>query len=93
MEYVLRVDERGRIVIPRKVREELNIGKVVKMHIKDRRIIIEPVRDPLEELTDLVVKVHVKASTQPQKLSELAYIRLMKDIVGEKKDEECSCGD
>jgi len=93
MEYVLRVDERGRIVIPRKVREELNIGKVVKMHIKDRRIIIEPVRDPLEELTDLVVKVHVKASTQPQKLSELAYIRLMKDIVSEKKDEECSCGD
>ncbi|NON62084.1 AbrB/MazE/SpoVT family DNA-binding domain-containing protein [Acidianus sp. DSM 29099] len=42
MEYILRVDEKGRIVIPKDVRERLNISNVVKLVVKDNEVFIRP---------------------------------------------------
>jgi AbrB family looped-hinge helix DNA binding protein len=83
VEYVLRVDGRGRIVIPSEVRKRLGIGRLVRLRVEDGRAVIEPVRDPLEELSRLLVGVRVKASTEPEKLSTEAYRRLLEELRGE----------
>jgi AbrB family looped-hinge helix DNA binding protein len=41
-EYLLTVDESGRIVIPKEVREELNITGKVKLVIEDSKIQLLP---------------------------------------------------
>lgn len=82
MKRILRIDDRGRIVIPSEVRRSLGIGKAVKLRVKGRMIILEPVEDPLEELSKLVERVSVKASTEPWKLSEIASQQLMRERKG-----------
>lgn len=79
MEYILRVDSKGRVVIPSEIRKSLSIGRAVKLRVRDKSIIIEPVEDPLEELSKLVEKVTIKASTEPWRLSEVASNQLMKE--------------
>ena len=79
MELILRVDRRGRIVIPSKVRKALGIGRIVKMQVKNRTLILEPVEDPLEELSKLVVKTSLKASIEPGKLGRIASEQLIKE--------------
>lgn len=88
MKRILYVDSRGRIVIPSDVRKMLGIGKIVKMSIKDNKIIIEPVKDPLDELSNQIVKVHIKASVEPSELSKMAYSRLMEEIRSEGEKEK-----
>jgi looped-hinge helix DNA binding domain, AbrB family len=41
-EYLLSVDEKGRIVIPKEVREELNITSKVKLTVEDGKIELLP---------------------------------------------------
>ena len=41
-EYLLSVDEKGRIVIPKEVREELNITSKVKLIVDDGKIELLP---------------------------------------------------
>ncbi len=41
-EYLLSVDEKGRIVIPKEVREELNITNKVKLVVEDGKIELLP---------------------------------------------------
>ena len=80
MERILRVDRRGRVTIPRSVREALGIRRFLKIRVEDNRIILEPIRDALKELSDLVVEVRVKASIEPSKLSEIAYNKLINEM-------------
>ncbi len=56
MEILVRVDRRGRIVIPSEVRRSLGIGRVVRLRVKEGRIVLEAVKDPVERLTELVSK-------------------------------------
>ena len=55
-EVVVKVDDRGRIVLPASVRERLGIGRSVKMRVEGDHIILMPVKDPLSDLQELVVK-------------------------------------
>ncbi len=50
---MLRVDERGRVLIPSKVRRELGIGRAVLMRVEEGRIVLEPVKDPVDSLREL----------------------------------------
>ncbi len=54
MSFAVEVDGRGRVTIPKRLRDSLRIGRKVRMKVEGRRIIIEPIEDPLDELTDLV---------------------------------------
>ena len=56
MEILVRVDRRGRIVIPSEVRRSLGIGRVVRLKVEGGRIVLEAVKDPVEKLADLVIK-------------------------------------
>jgi len=44
-----RLSSKGQVVIPRKVREELNLqpGTVLRVHVDGRRIVLEPVSQAL----------------------------------------------
>ncbi|MEM2227067.1 MAG: AbrB/MazE/SpoVT family DNA-binding domain-containing protein [Candidatus Bathyarchaeia archaeon] len=55
-EVTVRVDEKGRMVIPAGIREKLNIKKVVKLSIKGDEVVLKPVEDPLRALEGLVEK-------------------------------------
>ena len=82
MEYVVRVDGRGRVVIPREVRRLLGIGRVVRLRVERGKVVIEPVRDPLVEVSELVVRVSFRASREPGKVGRLAFERLMEEFEG-----------
>jgi len=43
MEYELKIDKKGRITIPKEVREKLNIKGVVKLIVKDNEAILRSV--------------------------------------------------
>ena len=82
MEYVVRVDDRGRIVIPSEVRRALNIGRAVRLRVEGKALILEPIQDPLEELSKLVRRVSVKASEAPWMLSTIASRKLAEEGEG-----------
>jgi len=79
MNIVLKVDERGRVVIPSEVRRRVGIKRAVRLHVEGRRIILEPVEEPLEELSRLVKKVKIKASLEPELVSRIAEEQLTKE--------------
>ncbi len=51
----------GRVTIPKKVGDSLRIGRKVRMRVERDRIIIEPIEDPLEGLSDLVKSSNVSS--------------------------------
>ena len=53
---VVRVDGKGRLVIPKQLRERLGIKDAVRLRVEGDRLVIEPVRDPLERLTAAVLE-------------------------------------
>jgi len=79
----VRVDGKGRIVIPRDIRRKLNTGRWVRLRVEDGRIVLEPVKDPLDELAELVVWSGITASREPGKVSRVAeqeLARLERDL-------------
>ena len=76
----MRVDGRGRIVIPSEVRRLLGIGRVLRLRVEGEKIILEPVKDPLEEVSKLIVKVRIKASEEPERISQAAYKQLVEEF-------------
>ncbi len=53
---LLKLDEKGRVLIPAHIRRRLGLKRVVKMYIEKDRLIIESVEDPAESLAKTVVK-------------------------------------
>ncbi len=74
----VKVNGKGRIVIPKNIRRQLNIGRQVRLRVEDNKIILEPVRDPLDELAELVVESKITASKEPEKISQIAEQELGK---------------
>jgi len=56
MDIMARVDDKGRILIPKEIRDRLGIKNMVKIRVEEDKIVIIPVRDPLHLLTASVVK-------------------------------------
>lgn len=50
VELVLRVDKKGRILIPSEVRALVGLGGLVRVRVEENRLVLEPMRNPLEEL-------------------------------------------
>jgi len=55
MEFLVKVDDKGRVAIPAEVRRRLGVKKVLRMKVEDRRIILEVLEDPIEKIAELVV--------------------------------------
>jgi AbrB family looped-hinge helix DNA binding protein len=56
VEQVLRVDEKGRVLLPKALRKKLGINRLVKARVEGNRIILEPLADPVELLMKAVIK-------------------------------------
>ncbi len=50
----LSVDEKGRLQIPKKIRQRTGIARRVKAQVTESGILIEPSEDPLERLSGMV---------------------------------------
>jgi len=55
-EETLRVDQKGRVLIPTRIRKQLGIRNVVRMRLQGGALTLEPVEDPLLSLKKLIVK-------------------------------------
>ncbi len=77
METIVRVDDKGRILIPVDFREKIKLGKVVRLRIENDRLVIEPLRNPLETLRS-IVNIKINASQNPKLLSKIAERELNK---------------
>ena len=55
VELLLKIDKKGRITIPSEIRRKLKIKDLVRLRIAENKLILEPVKNPLHELTLLVV--------------------------------------
>jgi len=78
VELLLKVDEKGRILIPRALREKLGIGRLVRARVEEGRIVIEPVEDPLEPLEKAVVKGTEDVEREIGELRGIAEVELRK---------------
>ena len=79
MDFVLRVDERGRVVIPSEIRKKIGIKRAVRLRLEGRKIVLEPAEDQLEELSKLVKRVKIKASLEPELISKVAEEQLARE--------------
>jgi len=75
----VKVDRKGRIVIPSNIRRQLNIKNLVKIIVKDGEITLKPVEDPLKSLEKLVVKGTTDVEKEIQRLHRTAERELQKE--------------
>ena len=53
MELIVRIDEEGRIRIPREVRERLGAVRTFRLEVRGRELVLVPLEDPLGRLMRL----------------------------------------
>ena len=80
LKFTLKVDGKGRILIPKEVRSMLNIGKVVSARIEDGKLVIEPIRDPIDFLTSSVIRGTVDVEREIRKLRRAALEEVKKKV-------------
>ncbi len=80
MEIIVRIDERGRITIPSEVRARLGLKGLAKMRVEGNRIVIEPVKDPIECIELLAVAGPRDVEAEIRSLREVAEEELRKRL-------------
>ena len=78
-EVTVRVDQKGRIVIPSNIRKKFNIKNIVKIIVKGEEITLKPVEDPLKSLENLVIKGTTDVEKDIQRLRRVAERELQKE--------------
>ena len=78
-EETVKVDEKGRVVIPSNIRRQLNIKNIVKISVKGGEITLKPIEDPLSSLEKLVVKGTVAVEREIKRLRRAAERELQKE--------------
>jgi len=78
-EVTVKVDRKGRIVIPSNIRRQFNIKNLVKIIVKEGEITLKPVEDPLKTLEKLVVKGTTDVEKDIQRLRRVAERELQKE--------------
>uniref|UniRef100_A0A7J3X4Y9 AbrB/MazE/SpoVT family DNA-binding domain-containing protein n=1 Tax=Thermofilum pendens TaxID=2269 RepID=A0A7J3X4Y9_THEPE len=82
MELLLKVDSKGRVLIPRALREQLGIRKLVKARVEGGRVVLEPVGDPVELLERVVVEGTEDVEGEIGELRRVAEVELRKLVEG-----------
>lgn len=79
IEVTVKVDEKGRVVIPSKIRRQLDIKNLVKIGVRDGEVTLKPVEDPLKSLEKLVVKGTKDVEAEVGKLRRAAERELQRE--------------
>ncbi len=80
MQQELNVDEKGRIQVPKKIRERLGIKHTVKASVRGRSLIIEAEEDPLEELASIIKTRFTDFEKEMPAMRKAAEEQLQKDL-------------
>ncbi len=78
-EETLTVDSKGRIHLPKKLRERLGLQKVAKATISDNKLVIEPASDPLDELAAQLDFTFTSIADELPSLKRIAEKQLIKE--------------
>jgi len=78
-EITVKVDRKGRMVIPSNIRRRFNIKNIVKIIVKEEEIILKPVEDPLKSLEKLIIKGTTDVERDIQRLRRAAERELQKE--------------
>lgn len=79
-EVIVKVDKKGRVLIPASIRKELSIRNIVKIKVEDGGVTIEPVEDPLHSLERLTVKGTRDVEKDIRRLRRAAYRELLSEL-------------
>lgn len=77
-ELIIKVDAKGRVVIPSKIRRELGIRNIVKISVEGREITLKPVEDPIRSLGKLVLKGTEDVEREIRRLRGAAELELLR---------------
>lgn len=77
-----KVDRKGRVAIPSKIRKTLGIKNFVKIKVEDGRVVLEPAEDPLGSLRRIVVKGTKDIEEEVRELRLTAEHQLLKEVKG-----------
>lgn len=77
-ELIVKVDAKGRVVIPSKIRRELGIRNIVKISVEGREITLKPVEDPIRSLGKLVLKGTEDVEREIRRLRGAAELELLR---------------
>ena len=80
MEFILKVDSKGRILIPSEVRSLLNIKGAVYARVEGGRLVIEPIRDPIDILTSSVIRGTTDVEREVRELRQAAFKEAVKRV-------------
>jgi len=78
-EVTVKVDRKGRIVIPSNIRKQFDIKNLVKIIVKGEEITLKPVEDPLKSLENLVIKGTTDVEKDIRRLRRVAERELQKE--------------
>jgi len=84
VELLLKIDKKGRITIPSEIRHKLKIKDIVKLRVMENMLIIEPIRNPLNELASLVIDSSGNIEKDIKVFRE-AIEEKMKELIGAEK--------
>ncbi len=70
MEIILRTDKKGRILIPKEVRDALGIRDAVAARVEGDKLIIKPLKDPIDALVASVIRGTTDVEKEIRELRE-----------------------
>lgn len=80
VEAIVKVDERGRVLIPANIRKMLKIKSIVKLVVEGDKIVLKPLEDPLKQIEELVVKGVKDVEVEIPQLRKVAEEELLKGV-------------
>jgi AbrB family looped-hinge helix DNA binding protein len=78
LKYILKVDSKGRITIPKEIRSLLDIKDFVSARVEEGKLIIEPIKDPINILTSSVIRGTIDVEKEIRELREIAFKEVKK---------------
>ncbi|RLF97616.1 MAG: AbrB/MazE/SpoVT family DNA-binding domain-containing protein [Thaumarchaeota archaeon] len=76
---LIRMDEKGRVLIPLKIRKRLGMKNLVRVRVEGKKVVLEPVPDPLDIVKGLVVKGTEDVEKEIRDLRKIAEKELSKE--------------
>ena len=73
------MDEKGRVLIPLKIRKRLGMKNLVRVRVEGEKVVLEPVPDPLDIVKGLVVKGTEDVEKEIRDLRKIAEKELSKE--------------
>ena len=76
---LIKMDEKGRILIPLKIRRRLGMKNLVRIRVEGEKVVLEPVPDPLDIIRGLVIKGTEDVEREIRDLRKIAEKELFKE--------------